>query len=477
MADAALTRMTIGELSRLIEAKQVSPVEVTEAHLERIEAANPLVNAFVTRLDDHALAAARQAEKEIATGDYRGPLHGIPIGLKDLYWTKGIRTTSGSTVDKDFVPSEDSAVAERLAQAGTILMGKLHTVEFAFGAKEHNPAYGDPRNPWDLSRIPGGSSSGSGAAVAARMLPMAMGSDTAGSVRQPACLSGVTGLKPSYGLVSRYGITPISATLDHAGPLVRSAEDAGLVMNAITGHDPRDPGTVAREAEDYTEGIGDGIRGLRMGIPWDYINEAVDPQVEAAFRAAVEVLESLGASVEEVSIPEFRYSGAMLIAIAGTEAVDVHYERFRDRDQAGEFNQVIRRRMESARFLPAPLYVRAQRVRRLLGIRLAQTFQRVDLLALPSLGITALPLGAETVTIRGRSFTEQEVITRTMHIFNMNGIPAISVPCGFDDEGLPVGLQLAGPLFEDRRVLRAANAYQEATAWHTKIPALGDGGA
>ena len=475
MADAALTRLSVAALSRLIQARQVSPVEVTEAHLERIEAVEPLVNAFITRLDDQARATARQVEGEIVAGKYRGPLHGVPMGLKDLYWTRGVRTTSGSTIDGEFVPSQDSAVAERLARAGAILMGKLNTVEFAFGAKEHNPAYGDARNPWDLGRITGGSSTGSGAAVAARMLPLAMGSDTAGSVRQPACLTGVTGFKPSYGLVSRYGLTPISATLDHAGPLVRSVEDVGLVMNAITGYDPRDPGTVARAAEDYTEGIGDGIRGLRLGIPWDFINEAVDPEVEAAFNAAVGVLESLGASVEEVSIPEFRYSGAMLIAIGGTEAVDVHYERFRDR--AGEYHQVIRRRIESARFLPAPLYVRAQRVRRALGIRLAQTFRRVDLLALPSLGVTAVPLGTETIAIRGRTFVEQEVMTRTMHIFNMNGIPAISVPCGFDGKGLPVGLQLAGPLFGDRLVLRAANAYQTATDWHAESPPLGDGGA
>ena len=475
MADATLMHMSIAALAGRIRAKQVSPVEVTEAHLERIEAVEPMVNAFITRLDDQARAAARQAEREIVAGSYRGALHGVPMGLKDLYWTRGIRTTSGSTIDADFVPSQDSAVAEKLAQAGAVLMGKLNTVEFAFGAKEHSPAYGDARNPWDLGRITGGSSTGSGAAVAARMLPLAMGSDTAGSVRQPACLSGVTGFKPSYGLVSRYGITPISATLDHAGPLVRTAEDVGLVMNAIAGYDPRDPGAVARTAEDYTEGIGDGIRGLRLGIPWDYISEALDPEVEDAFRAAVRVIESLGASVEEVSVPEFRFSGAMLTAIGGTEAVDVHYENFRDR--AREYHQVIRRRIESARFIPGFSYVKAQRMRRLLGIRLAEVFGRVDLLALPSLGVTAIPLGAETITIRGRRFVEQEVMTRTMHIFDMNGVPAISVPCGFDGKGLPIGLQLAGPLFGDRLVLRAANAYQAATDWHTRRPPLGGQGA
>ena len=470
MADATLTQMSIAGLARLIQAKQVSPVEATEAHLERIEAVESRVNAFITRLDARARTAAHQAEQEIMAGRYKGPLHGVPMGLKDLYWTRGIRTTSGSVIDAEFVPDDDSAVAEKLAGAGAILMGKLNTVEFAFGAKEHNPAYGDARNPWDLGRITGGSSTGSGAAVAARMLPFAMGSDTAGSVRQPACFCGVTGYKPSYGLVSRYGITPISATLDHAGPLARTVEDVGLVMNAIVGHDPRDPGTVARAAEDYTQGLDDGIRGLRMGIPWDFIAEALDPEVEEAFRAAVAVLESLGASVEEVSIPEFRFTGAMLLAIGGTEAVDVHSKNFQGR--AKEYNQVIRRRIESTRFLPSSVYVKAQRVRRLLGIRLAETFQRVDLLVLPTLGVTALPLGTEAITIRGREYVEQEVLTRTLRIFDMNGVPAISVPCGFDGTGLPIGLQLAGPLYGDKLVLRAANAYQAATGWHTKMPPL-----
>ena len=470
MADQSLTLLSLRELAQRLQTRQISPVEVVEAHLERIAAWQPKVNAFITLLPEQALKTARKAEKAIVAGRYRGPLHGVPFGLKDLYWSKGVRTTSGSTLDADFVPSEDSAAAANLTKAGAVLMGKLATVEFAFGAKEHNVAYGNACNPWDRERITGGSSTGSGAAVGGRLLPLAMGSDTAGSVRQPAALSGVVGFKPTFGLISRYGITPISWSLDHAGPLTRTAYDTALAMNTLVGRDRRDPATVKPPVKDYTLGIENGVRSLRIGVPWDFINEVLDPDVETAFRESLRVLSSLVASVEEISVPEFKYSGAMLMAIAGPEGATYHERNFRERP--AEYTQVIRRRIEATRFISAATYVKAQRVRRLLGIKLAEHFTHIDLMVLPSVGVPAIPHGADTLVVQGNTWPEQEVMTRNLRIFDMNGLPAISVPGGFSRDGLPIGLQFAGRPFEDSLVLQAAHAYQQQTDWHQRVPEL-----
>ena len=470
MSDQSLALMSLHELAERLRDRHVSAVEVVEAQLERIATWQPKINAFITLLPDQALKAARRAEKAIGAGRYRGPLHGIPYGLKDLYWTKGIRTTSGSTLHSDFLPAEDSTAAAKLDKAGAVLMGKLSTVEFAFGAKEHNPAYGNACNPWNPERISGGSSTGAGGAVAARLLPLAMGSDTAGSVRQPGALSGVVGYKPTFGLISRYGITPISWSLDHAGPLTRTVHDVALAMNALVGRDRRDPATVKPPVKDYTDGIDGGIRGLRVGVPWDFINEVLDADVEAAFHASVRLLTSLGATVKEISVPEFKYSGALLMAIAGPEAVTIHERDFRER--AREYHPVIRRRIEATRFISAATYVKAQRVRRLLGIKLAEHFSQIDLMVLPSVGTTAGAHDADTIAVRGTTWPEQEVNTRNLRIFDMNGLPAISIPGGFSRDGLPIGLQLAGRPFEDALVLRAAHAIQRETDWHQRVPEL-----
>ena len=470
MPDDDISQLTVAQLGRQIQRKAISPVEVAQACLRRLEALQPRLHAVITLLAEQALESAQAAEAELLEGRYRGPFHGVPVGLKDLFWTKGVRTTSGSAVEGDFVPSEDSAVAERFAEAGAYCIAKLNMPEFAFDPVGRNPHYGTVCNPWDLERTPGGSSSGSAALLAARAVPLAMGTDTGGSLRIPAALSGVTGLKPTYGLISRYGVTPLSWTLDHVGPLARTVQDVALAMNVLAGHDPRDPGSARSSPQDYTRDLDRGVRGLRIGVPREYVWELMDPEVEAAFKAAMAQLESLGAKVDEISIPELDYTGALSSAISPTEAAAYHGGRLLA--EGHRYDQSIRRRMETGLFAPATTYLQAQRARVVYSRKLREALGRVDLLATPVTPIPAPPNGQDHVTIGGREVPLREVLLRLTRIFNISGMPAISVPCGFSDGGLPMGLQLAGKPFDDVAVLRGAHAYQQATDWHLRRPPI-----
>ncbi|MDA8219666.1 MAG: amidase, partial [Dehalococcoidales bacterium] len=318
--------LTLAEQSRLIRDGEASPVDVVESALSQIERVDGKVNAFITVMADSARAAAREAEQEIARGDYRGPLHGIPIALKDLFYTKDVRTTAGSKILRDFVPDEDATVVTRLREAGAITIGKTNMHEWAFGPTNTNPHYGDVHNPWDLSRVSGGSSGGSAAAVAASMASAALGSDTGGSIRIPGALCGVVGLKPTYGRVSRYGAVPCAWSLDHVGPLCRTAEDAAIALGAIAGRDPKDPACSDRPVPDYQLETPRGIAGLRIAILKEYVADPTDPEVAAAFQAAVAALQRLGAAVEEVSLPEARYAVPASTAIMSAEASNYHEE-------------------------------------------------------------------------------------------------------------------------------------------------------
>src|SRR5919109_4446522 len=302
-----LTMLTIAEASRRMLRKELSPVELTQAALERISALNPRLNAFITVLQDGASAAAKTAEREMMSGQKRGPLHGIPVALKDLCATKGVRTTAGSKILRDDVPTDDATVTLRLAVAGTVLLGKLHMNEFAYGPDGDNGHYGRVHNPWNLERLTGGSSSGSGAALAASLCLGALGTDTGGSIRIPAALCGIAGLKPTYGRVSRYGITPLSWSLDHAGPMAKTVEDVALLLQAMAGYDAKDPGSAQRAVPDYALALSGDVRGLRIGIPREYFFDVLDPEVEGAVRQAIEVLRRLGASLHDVSWPALRY--------------------------------------------------------------------------------------------------------------------------------------------------------------------------
>jgi aspartyl-tRNA(Asn)/glutamyl-tRNA(Gln) amidotransferase subunit A len=463
-----LTQLSVSQLGHHIQRRDVSPVEVAEAFIRRIDALEPRLNAFITRVDEHALQAAREAEKEILRGDYRGPFHGIPVGLKDLFWTRGIRTTSGSLIDGDFVPTEDSAVSSRIKAAGAYCIGKLHMTEFAFDGTSLNHHYGPARNPWELARMAGGSSSGPGAAVASGQVPMAIGTDTGGSVRVPAALCGITGLKPTFGLISRYGVTPLSWSMDHVGPMTRTVRDAALALNMLAGYDPRDPDSVRMAPQDYSRELDRGVQGIRIGVPKDFIWEVMDPEVEQAFRAAMIQMESLGSRTQETSMPDLGLINAAGSIVQTSEAGIIH--RSRVLGQGQHFDPVIRRRIESGLFVPADAYLHAQQVRAKLRGVLLETLEGVDLLATPTTAIAAPGIDQERVIIQGQDVPIREALLRITRVFSTVGLPAISVPCGFTEGGLPVGLQLVGKPFSESLLLRAAQAYQESTSWHLRRP-------
>lgn len=457
-----LTFLSIVELAGRLRGRDVSPVEVTRATLEQIERLNPAYNAFLTVTADLALEQARQAESEIGRGQYRGPLHGAPISLKDLYLTRGIRTTGGSKILGDWVPDHDSAVGERLRQAGAVLVGKNHMQEFAFGTTNLNSHYGPARNPWDPSRVTGGSSGGSAVAVSLGMSYASLGSDTGGSIRMPAALCGVAGIKPTYGRVSRFGVLPLAWSADHTGPLARSVEDLAIVLGAIAGHDPRDPGSVDRPVDDYQAELRGEIRDLRIGLILEYLDDSVETETEAAVEAAARVLEGLGAQVEPFSFAEVtEYVGAQTTIIYA-EAAAYHARWLAERPQ--DYTASVRERLQIGSLLPAIDYVNAQRARRLLIERANRVMERYDVLLSPT-----VPVPAPTIDESERPEVNNN-LARFTRLFNMLGGPTASVPCGFTTSGLPIGLQIAGRAWEENTVLRLAHAYEQATPWHSRQP-------
>ena len=470
MPDEDLTQLTVAQLGPRIQRGEISPVEVAEAFLRRIDGLEPRLNAFITRVDEDALQAAREAEAEILRGDYRGPFHGIPVGLKDLFWTKGVRTTSGSLIDGDFVPPEDSAVASLMKAAGAYCIGKLHMPEYAFDGTGLNHHYGPARNPWDLTRLAGGSSSGPGVAVASGEVPIALGTDTGGSVRVPSALCGITGLKPTFGLISRFGVTPLSWSMDHVGPMARTVRDAALALNMLAGHDPRDQGSAQTPSQDYLVGLDGGMQGVRVGVPQQFIWDIMDSEVEQAFRAALAQMESLGARIQEISGPDLGLINAAGSVVQTAEAATIY--RSRVLDQGQRFDPVIRQRIESGLFISAEAYLHAQRVRAKLSGGLLKVLERVDLLATPTTAIAAPDIAQERVTISGQDVPIREALLRITRVFSTVGLPAISVPCGFTKGGLPIGLQLVAGPFSESLLLRVAQAYQGSTTWHLSRPGV-----
>ena len=463
-----LCYLSAGNLSRLIRDRQVSPVEVIDAHLARIDATEPTLNSFITLLPDHARDAARRAEAQIQAGNYRGPLHGIPVGLKDLFNTAGVRTTSGSRVLDNFIPTEDCTVAARFQQAGAILLGKLNMHQFAYGPTGENFDYGHMHNPWNPEMVTGGSSGGSGSAAAAGQCTITMGSDTGGSVRIPAALCGIVGLKPTYGLVSRAGLTPLSWCLDHPGPMVRTVEDAAIAMNVIAGHDPADQATSTREVPDYTVALSGSVAGLRIGVVREYFEAPLDSEVETAVRAAIAQLSEMGATVTEVSLPMFADAQAISGTLLMSEAAAYHRDLLaKDGDK---LTPSVRLRLEAGLFVTAADYLKAQQARARFNYEMSQLFNDVDLLAGPSEPITAPPILASEVAIGERTVGTVGALTQYTRPYNISGTPAISVPCGFSLADMPIGLQLAGRPFDEATVLRAAHAFEQATDWHSRRP-------
>ena len=462
--------LTIAEAARRIAARELSPVELVDAHLRRIEETDGRLNSFITLLVDESMVAAARAEQALVEGEEVGPLHGIPIGLKDLYDVAGVPTTVGSKILREFVPQRDAAITERFAEAGAIILGKLQLHEFALGATSVNPHDGPAHNPWDTDRVTGGSSGGSGSAVAAGQCMAALGSDTGGSIRIPSTLCGIVGLKPTFGRVSRRGVYPLSHTLDTVGPMTRTVRDAALVLNVIAGHDREDPSSSARPVEDYTAGLEEGVAGMRVGIPEEYFFDLVDLEVKEAVLQAARTLEGLGASVDHVSIPAFEHS----IPISGTillaEAASVHIERLRrNPDEIGA--DVLARLLQGA-LTPATDYIKAQRARTVFNRQVADAMTRFDLLLAPTAPVTAPRIDETTVEIGGVDMPVLALLPRLTRAFNICGVPVVSVPCGFSEAGMPIGVQLAGRPFEEATVLRAAHAYEQAAGWHGKRPPI-----
>ena len=447
--------MTLLEAAAALDRREVSSVELTEAALERIGRLNPATNAMQTVMAEAAREQARQADAELARGESRSPLHGIPVAVKDLFYTKGVRTTDGSKLFANHVPDHDAAVVERLAHAGAVLVGKTGMHELAYGITSSNPHFGAVRNPWDRDRIPGGSSGGSGASVAAGMVFMAMGSDTGGSIRIPASFCGTVGLKPTYGRVSRYGAFPLGFSLDHMGPLTRAVRDAAAVLNAIAGYDPRDDSSSRRPVENYVPEPEPSIRGLRVGLAENFYYERLDPDVDAAVRGAFAAAESLGAQVVPLRVPDIAAINAVARVILLAEASALMEPHLEQRDQFGADVLAL---LDQGRLLPATDYVNAQCLRRQMQREFNGLWSRVDCLFTPTIPITAPRIGETGTAIGGESEDVRLATTRLVRAINVLGLPAISIPCGSDRRGLSIGLQIIGKPFAEALILRVAQA-------------------
>lgn len=469
MQDLDVASLSIARASRALRDREVSPLELTEAYLRRIEQLNPRINAFITVTAERALADARRATDELDAGKSRGPLHGIPIAHKDLYETAGIRTTGGAKIHGDYVPGEDCTVARRLREAGTVLLGKLNTHEYAYGVTTNNPHYGATRNPWDLDRIPAGSSGGSGAAVAAGMVMAATGSDTGGSIRMPASVCGVVGLKPTYGRVSKQGVLPLSYRFDHTGPLSRSVEDAALMLNIMAGYDPADATSLRLPPEDFTADLYKGIEGLRVGVPRAHFFDHLEEDVATAVESAIAELGRLGAVVQEVDIAGVFDGVAGLFAFVLAEAQQIHADSISAR--LGDFGDDLQALLGSESPGAAQL-MHGLRACDTLTARMRMALESVDVLVTPTTPITAARIGQDSIRYGGLDEPVLLAMIRCTAPFNATHLPALSLPCGFNRAGLPVGLQIAGRPFDEATVLRAAHAYERATEWHRRAPPL-----
>lgn len=468
------SHLSLSEASQLIRTKKVSPVELTHECLSRIERFNPRLNAFITVTADSALAEARHAEAEIQKGQRRGPLHGIPIALKDLIDTEGVRTTAASAVIKDRIPIEDAEIVRRLKAAGAVFLGKLNLHEYAYGGSSAISYFGPVRNPWNLDYSPGGSSGGSAAAVAAHLCYAAIGTDTGGSIRQPAAYCGIVGLKPTYGRVSTSGVIPLSWSLDHLGPITRTSLDAALMLQVIAGYDPHDTGSIDAPVPNYISTIAGSTSSLRLGIPRAYFYEELDPEIQAATEAALSVLKRITASLQDMPplADDASYSSWMnpYVAIITAEAYAYHKDSLASSPEL--YQAPTLRRLRVGADVATSTYIQSRRqldrIRRSIG----DVFKNIDLLITPTARVPPFAIAdlqADPNTTRAK---ELAMLHNTRPL-NFPGLPTISVPCGFTRAGLPIGVQITGPAGSEATVLRLAYAYEQATEWHRRKPNLG----
>jgi aspartyl-tRNA(Asn)/glutamyl-tRNA(Gln) amidotransferase subunit A len=468
MGGQGLLFRSLSDVAEQIHRQVISPVEVTRAVLERLERLNPRLNAFLAIFAEQALEAAKRAEQEIVAGQPRGPLHGVPLALKDIFALRGVQVTAGSKVLGAWVPEEDATVVGRLKAAGAIFVGTLNLYEFATGAVL-NPHYGPTHNPWQLDHTTGGSSTGSGAAVAAGIVYGTLGTDTGGSVRIPAALCGLVGFKPTYGRVSRHGVIPLAWSLDHVGPLTRTVRDTALLMSVIAGHDPRDATTSRQPVPDYVAALTGAVAGVRVGVPRELFFEGLDADVQQAVEQAIQQLQALGARVIEVSWDSIRQVPA-LYTISLAEGAAAHEGWIRTR--ADFYGADVRERMRQGLLVPAVAYLKAQRLRALVMRDLEQVFRDVDVLATPTSPIPAPKLDSGPGEIGAPLGALRSTLRRLTLPFNITGSPAVSVPCGFSRDGLPIGLQLVSRPFDEARLLNLAHAYEQSTPWKDRHPTL-----
>jgi aspartyl-tRNA(Asn)/glutamyl-tRNA(Gln) amidotransferase subunit A len=484
-----ITELTLSELSAKLQAGELTSRETTEAYLERIAAKDEKINTYLTLCKEEALKAADAADARLKAGTDVTPLTGVPIALKDIFCTDGVRTTCASLILENFVPPYDATVVKKLKDAGMVMLGKLNMDEFAMGSSNENSAYGAALNPWDTERVPGGSSGGSASAVAAALCAASVGTDTGGSIRQPAALCGVVGMKPTYGRVSRYGMIAFASSLDQAGPLTRSVRDAALILQVIAGHDPLDSTSIDAPVPDYTKNLEDSVKGLRIGIPKQYFVKGLDKEVEASIKEAIEVYKKAGAEIVEVSLPHTEYAVGVYYIVAtaeassnlarfdgvkyglrvdeGTGLLDM-YKATRDKG----FGAEVKRRIMLGTYALSSgyydaYYMKASQVRTLIRQDFDEAFKDCAIILTPT---------TPTAAFKKDEKTDDPLTMYLSDIFtiscNLAGIPGISLPCGMTSNGLPIGLQLLAPSMEEARLLQTAYAFEAATDWHTKKPVI-----
>lgn len=460
--------MNLQQIATALRQKSVSSTELVEESLRRIASLDPKLKAFITVMAEQAELQARQADQDLATGKDCGPLHGVPVAVKDVFCTQGIRTTCGSKFFTDYIPEHDATVVERLRAAGAIIVGKTNMHELAYGVTSTNPHFGTVRNPWGLDRIAGGSSGGSGSAVAAGIVPMAMGSDTGGSIRIPASFCGTVGLKPSFGRVSRYGVLPLDFSLDHMGPLTQCVRDAALTLNLLAGFDPRDETSSRQPVAPYLPSEPVSIQGLRIGLPENFYFERISAPVADAVKRAARLAEGMGAVVLPLRVPDIAQLNTIGRLILLSEA-SATMERYLHRRE--DFGPDVLALLDQGRLVPATDYINAQRVRRLLQQAFEPVWKQVDCLFTPTAPTTAPKIGQSTIDLDG----EEDVriaSTRLVRGVNVLGLPALSLPCGFDEQGLPLGLQIIGPGFQEALILRVGAALEDALDLTQRHPKL-----
>lgn len=483
-----LTSLTIHELAPQIKNKKISAFELTQSYLNRIQKLDSKVGAYLHVCGDQALEQAKQMDETLAKGKYLGPLMGIPIAPKDIYLTEGIPTTCASKILKNFIPPYNSRVIDKILEEGAVILGKLNLDEFAMGSSNENSAFHPTKNPWDLTRVPGGSSGGSAAAVAASLCAASLGTDTGGSIRQPASFCGIVGLKPTYGRVSRYGVIAFASSLDQMGPMTKDIADCALLMNTISGHDPKDSTSINQKVPDYISYLNGSVKGIKVGIPKEYFVEGIQKEVKEKVEQAIKQLESLGAHICEVSLPHTDYATAVYYIIApaeassnlarydgvryGVRALADNLESMYQQTKTLGFGPEVKRRILlgtyvlSAGYYDA-YYRKAQKVRTLIRQDFQNVFKEVDVLVTPVAPTTAFSLGDK------KDDPLQMYLSDIFTIpINLAGLPAISLPCGFDSQNLPVGLQIIGKPFDEGMLFKVAHAYEQATMWHQKKPAI-----